>query len=74
MNSTDSSVMILSIVATVLLAKKKIENWYLWILTDVIATILYFKKQVYFLSLEYLIFFGLAVYGWYNWKKQVGND
>lgn len=70
---TDSFVMLLSVVATVLLAKKKIENWHLWILVDAICVILYFKKGVYFLSLEYLIFFGLASYGLYNWKKQLAN-
>jgi len=71
---TDSFVMVLSIVATVLLAKKRIENWHLWILVDAICIILYFKKGVYFLSLEYLIFFGLASYGLYQWKKQLAND
>jgi nicotinamide mononucleotide transporter len=70
---TDSFVMVLSIIATVLLAKKKIENWHLWILVDAICVILYFKKGVYFLSLEYLIFLGLASYGLYHWKKQLAN-
>ncbi|MFC0518215.1 nicotinamide riboside transporter PnuC [Mucilaginibacter angelicae] len=70
---TDSFVMVLSIIATVLLAKKKIENWYLWILVDAVCVILYFKKQVYFLSFEYLLFLGLASYGLYNWKKQLTN-
>jgi nicotinamide mononucleotide transporter len=70
---TDSFVMVLSIIATVLLAKKKIENWHLWILVDAVCVILYFKKGVYFLSLEYLIFLGLATYGLYNWKKQLVN-
>ena len=68
---TDSLVMVLSIAATVLLAKKKIENWYLWILTDAACVVLYYKKGVYFLSLEYLIFLGLASYGLYHWKKQL---
>jgi nicotinamide mononucleotide transporter len=68
---TDSLVMVLSIVATILLAKKKIENWYLWILTDAVCVVLYYKKGVYFLSLEYLIFLGLASYGLYHWKKQL---
>lgn len=70
---TDSFVMVLSIVATVLLAKKEIENWYLWILVDAICVILYFKKGVYFLSLEYLIFLGLTSYGLYHWKKELAN-
>ena len=71
---TDSLVMVLSIIATVLLARKKIENWVLWILVDAICVVLYVKKAVYFLSLEYLIFWGLASYGLYEWKKQLTND
>jgi len=70
----DSFVMISSIISTVLLAKKKIENWYLWITVDVICVILYYKKGVYFLSIEYFIFLGLASYGLYNWKKQLRHD
>jgi nicotinamide mononucleotide transporter len=70
----DSFVMVSSIVATVLLAKKKFENWYLWIAVDLVCVVLYFKKGVYFLSLEYFIFLGLASYGLYHWKKQLSND
>jgi len=70
----DSFVMVSSIVATVLLAKKKIENWYLWIAVDLVCVVLYFKKGVYFLSIEYFIFLGLASYGLYHWKKQLSND
>jgi nicotinamide mononucleotide transporter len=55
----DSFVMVSSIVATILLAKKKIENWYLWVAVDLVCVVLYFKKGVYFLSLEYFIFLGL---------------
>ena len=69
----DSLVMVLSIVATILLAKKKIENWYLWILVVAICVMLYYKKGIYFLSLEYLIFLGLASYGLYHWKKKLIN-
>lgn len=71
---TDSFVMVSSIVATVLLAKKKIDNWYLWIAVDLVCVVLYFKKSVYFLSLEYFIFLGLASYGLYHWKKKLRND
>ena len=71
---TDSFVMVSSIFATILLAKKKIENWYLWIAVDLVCVMLYFKKGVYFLSLEYSIFLGLASYGLYHWKKQLSND
>lgn len=71
---TDSFVMVSSIVATVLLAKKKIENWYLWMAVDLVCVVMYFMKEIYFLSFEYLFFLGLAFYGLYNWKKQFSND
>ena len=69
----DSFVMILSVVATVLLARKKIETWYLWIIVDVVCVFLFFKKGVVFLALEYLVFLGMAVNGLFNWKKQLCN-
>lgn len=69
----DSFVMVLSIIATVLLAQKKIETWYLWIAVDVVCVFLFFKKGIVFLALEYLVFLGLATYGLMNWKKQLNN-
>ncbi len=69
----DSFVMVLSIIATVLLAQKKIETWYLWIVVDLVCVCLFFKKGIVFLALEYLVFLGLATYGLLNWKKQLNN-
>lgn len=69
----DSFVMVLSIIATVLLARKKIETWYLWIIVDAVCVCLFFKKGIVFLGFEYLIFLGLATYGLFNWKKQLSN-
>lgn len=69
----DSFVMVLSIIATVLLAQKKIETWYLWIVVDIVCVFLFFKKGIVFLALEYLVFLGLATYGLLNWKKQLNN-
>lgn len=67
----DSLVMVLSIAATFLLAKKKLESWILWLLANMISVLLFFKKAVYFLSLEYIIFLFLAFYGLYNWKRKL---
>lgn len=69
----DSFVMVLSIFATVLLAQKKIETWYLWIVVDIVCVFLFFKKGIVFLGIEYLVFLGLATYGLLNWKKEMKN-
>lgn len=69
----DSFVMMASILATILLARKKMENWYLWILIDFVCVILYFVKGIYFLSIEYGLFLILANYGFFHWKKISAN-
>lgn len=69
----DSFVMVLSIIATVLLAQKKIETWYFWITVDIVCVFLFYKKDIAILALEYFVFLGLATYGLLNWKKQLNN-
>jgi nicotinamide mononucleotide transporter len=69
----DSFVMVLSIIATILLAQKKIETWYLWILVDLVCVLLFYKKGIIFLTVEYFVFLGIATYGLLNWKKQLKN-
>lgn len=59
----------MSFVANIYLAKRKIENWYLWIIVDVIAVFLYFQKGVIFLSLLYFAFLINAVKGLIDWSK-----
>lgn len=66
----DAGIMVSSVVATFLLARKKIETWLWWIAVDVSCVGLFYVKGIYFLSAEYLIFLGLAATGFRNWKKQ----
>jgi nicotinamide mononucleotide transporter len=56
-----------------LMAKKKIENWIYWVITDVIATPLYFYKELYFFALQFLLFTILATWGYFSWKKSLKN-
>lgn len=66
----DSFVTVTSIVAQYWMLHKKIECWALWILADVIATYLYFLKDVKFLGLEYLVFCFIAAFGLWNWARE----
>lgn len=56
------------------MAKKKIENWTLWILGDLIVTPLYAYRGLGMLSLQYLIFTILAVSAYLEWKKTLNNS
>lgn len=65
----DSLVGALSVVATWMLTRKKIENWLLWILADAVATGLFAYKQLYPTAILYLIYTVMAFVGYYEWKK-----
>ncbi|SDX96188.1 nicotinamide riboside transporter PnuC [Flavobacterium degerlachei] len=51
------------------MANKKIENWTLWIIGDLIVTPLYAYRGLGMLSLQYLIFTILAVSAYLEWRK-----
>jgi nicotinamide mononucleotide transporter len=50
-----------------LMAKKKVENWYFWLLTDLVSIPLYFSKELILTSFQYLIFTILATMGLFAW-------
>jgi len=54
-------------VAMWLMAKKKVENWIFWILTDLVSIPLYFHKGLLLTSFQYLFFTGLAIAGLLTW-------
>lgn len=56
------------------MANKKIENWTLWIIGDLITTPLYAYRGLGMLSLQYLIFTVLAIYGYLEWKKSLDRN
>lgn len=56
-----------------LMAKRKIENWILWIIGDIISIPMYFVKGYSFTSIQYLIFTIIAIFGYLEWKKILNN-
>jgi nicotinamide mononucleotide transporter len=65
----DASIVALSIYATFLLAKQRRENWIVWLLVNSLASTLYFVKEMYFTGSMYVVFFFLALFGIWKWKK-----
>ncbi len=57
-----------------LMAKRKIENWILWIIGDIISIPLYFAKGYTFTSIQYILFTIIAIYGYLEWKKILNNN
>jgi nicotinamide mononucleotide transporter len=66
----DSFVTVMSIVTTFFMIQKKIECWIIWLLIDIIATYMYFKKEIKFVGFEYLVFCFVAIYGLWHWIRE----
>ena len=56
-----------------LMAKRKLENWILWIIGDLVSIPLYFYRGYTFTSMQYAIFTIIAVYGYLEWKKNLNK-
>lgn len=52
-----------------LMAKRKIENWMLWIIADAISIPLYFYKGLTFSSFQFILFTIIAILGYKEWKR-----
>lgn len=65
----DSTVTAFSFVAQWMMAKKYLENWLFWIAIDVLAAGIYLVKQLYPTAILYVIFVGLAVAGYREWRR-----
>ena len=60
-------------IAMWLMARKKIEHWFFWIIGNLISIPLYMGKGLGLTSLQYLIFTVIAIFGYIQWKKILNN-
>ncbi|EPF18499.1 Nicotinamide riboside transporter pnuC [Cedecea davisae] len=65
----DSSMMVLSIVAMILMTRKYVENWLLWTVINIISVVIFALQGVYAMSLEYLLLTFIALNGSRMWIK-----
>ncbi|MDR2424510.1 MAG: nicotinamide riboside transporter PnuC [Prevotellaceae bacterium] len=70
----DAIIAALSILATWMVAKKIVECWYVWIITDVFATGLYLHQNLYPTAVLFAAYSILSVVGLIEWRKLVISD
>lgn len=71
----DSCMMVLSIAAMILMTRKYVENWLLWVIINVISVVIFALQGVYAMSLEYVILTVIALNGsrmWINSARERG--
>jgi nicotinamide mononucleotide transporter len=66
----DSLITALSVVAQVLLNKRRVESWYFWIAVDIVSVPVYAFKGLYLIALLYALFLGLACRGAWRWRAE----
>lgn len=72
----DACMMVLSIAAMVLMTRKYVENWLLWVIINVISVMIFARQGVYAMSLEYVILTLIALNGsriWIRSARQQGS-
>ena len=65
----DATATALSFTAQWMIAKKKIENWILWMIVNIMYVGIYLYKDLFLYALLFFIYFLLAIQGWIEWKK-----
>jgi nicotinamide mononucleotide transporter len=59
------------LVATILMAVKKVENWIFWIIGDIVSIPIFASQGLYFTSIQYTVFLVLAILGLREWRKKL---
>jgi nicotinamide mononucleotide transporter len=65
----DSTIAVLSFTATIWQITKRINQWILWIMVDVIAIVVYLLKDIPFTAALYFIFLLISIKGLMQWIK-----
>ena len=70
MSLLDSSVAVLSLIATWWLIRSYIQHWFLWIVADALSVVLCAMQGMWWMALLYLAYVVSAVYGLHYWKQR----
>jgi nicotinamide mononucleotide transporter len=69
----DSTASGMSVVAQLLMMRKKFEHWYVWIAVDVLSIGIYIFKGVYLTAGLYVVFLILCISGLIEWRKEIAS-
>ena len=70
----DSFTTALSIVGMWMLARKYIEQWWVWCVVDIASSALYIYKGLNFTAILYAVYAIIAIFGYCKWKKMIPDE
>ena len=65
----DAAIAAASIAAQLLMARRRVENWAIWIAVDLASIPLYLAKGLNLFAGLYVIYLGLAIWGLRDWRR-----
>jgi nicotinamide mononucleotide transporter len=65
----DAFITSLSIIATWMLARKIYEHWFLWLVVNLVASILFLTRGLYPTVILYAVYFAMSFIGLKEWRK-----
>lgn len=69
----DAATAIVSVVAQLLMAERKFENWVLWVAVDVALIPLYLAKGLTMFAALYVLYLALSIWGLIGWRQALSE-
>lgn len=66
----DSATSIAAVIATIMVARKVLENWLYWIVIDVVSVWIYWERELYLYAFLFMLYSLIAVVGFFFWRRQ----
>ena len=70
----DAFTTVFSIIATLMVIKKILENWLYFIAIDIASIYLYYSRDLNQTAILFLLYSIIAIVGYYNWTKSLAKD
>jgi nicotinamide mononucleotide transporter len=67
----DSAVLVFSVIAQLLLMRRQVETWPVWIIVNTIAVPLYASRGLYLTAALYAAYWVNAAVSWWWWRRQM---
>jgi len=65
----DSAVLVLSVIAQILMMRRKLESWWVWLLVNTVAVPLYYSRGLHLTSILYIGFWVNALVALGHWRN-----
>ena len=69
----DNGVLVMSLAAMWLTARKFIENWMIWLVVNVVSVPLYYAQDLPWYALLYCVYIPMAAWGYAQWLRSMGT-